>query len=84
LTAILSEDVRIVAVHPVGDSAMEVTYKDADGQVGQQLSITLTKRSCAWRPPPARPSTVTVPPGLAFYAISSVVAGWDRRWMTYT
>jgi hypothetical protein len=37
VSGILPEDVRIIAVHPVGDSAVEVTFKDADGQVGQQL-----------------------------------------------
>jgi hypothetical protein len=37
VTGILPEDVRIVAVQAIGDSAVEVTYKDAEGQVGQQL-----------------------------------------------
>jgi len=37
VTGILSEDVAIIAVQAVGDRAVEVTDKDADGQVGQQL-----------------------------------------------
>jgi superfamily II DNA or RNA helicase len=37
VTGILLEDVRVVAVNPVGRNAVEVTYKDADGQVGQQI-----------------------------------------------
>jgi len=32
-----SGDVSVIAVHPYGDGALEVTYKDGDGEVGQQI-----------------------------------------------
>jgi len=37
VSGVLPGDVSIIAVHPYGDSAVEVTYKDGDGEVGQQI-----------------------------------------------
>jgi superfamily II DNA or RNA helicase len=37
VSGIVSGAVRILAVHSYGNGAVEVTYKDGDGQVGQQI-----------------------------------------------
>jgi hypothetical protein len=37
VSGVLPGDVSIIAVHPYGDSAVEVTHKDSDGEVGQQI-----------------------------------------------
>jgi hypothetical protein len=37
VSGILPGDVRIIAVHTYGNGAVEITYKDADGEVGQQI-----------------------------------------------
>jgi superfamily II DNA or RNA helicase len=37
VSGILPGAVRIIAVHTYGNGAVEVTYKDADGEVGQQI-----------------------------------------------
>lgn len=37
VSGVLPGYVSIIAMHPYGDSAVEVTYKDGDGEVGQQI-----------------------------------------------
>jgi hypothetical protein len=37
VSGILPGAVRIIAVHTYGNGAVEITYKDADGEVGQQI-----------------------------------------------
>jgi hypothetical protein len=37
VSGILAGAVRILAVHSYGNGAVEITYKDADGEVGQQI-----------------------------------------------
>jgi hypothetical protein len=37
VSGILPGAVRIIAVHTYGNGAVEATYKDADGEVGQQI-----------------------------------------------
>jgi hypothetical protein len=37
VSGVLPGVVSIIAVHPYGDSAVAVTFKDSDGEVGQQI-----------------------------------------------